>query len=162
MRSTIASVLCALIIAGCQQEKNAAKPSAKPRVADARSVKVDALIPPAPVFIDHSVLGSALGPDGTAINPSLVFPPGKPIYLTLFLRESPGGLVTTAIWSDAADKPVFSERKPMNGAKIATFTLNDPKLKRGRYHVIGYWGEDIAADYRFEIGTAPKANRKKG
>jgi len=154
----IAAFLCALTIAGCQQEKK----TAKPPVADARNVKVDALVPPAPVFIDHSVLGSALGPDGTAINPSLVFPPAKPIYLTLFLRESPGGLVTTAIWSDAADKPVFSERKPMNGAKVATFTLNDRKLKPGRYHVIGYWGEDIAADYRFEIAAAPKANRKKG
>jgi hypothetical protein len=159
MRSLVAGALC-LVVIGCQQEQPKA---AKKSVPDARNVKVDTVVNQPPIFIDHSVLGSALGPDGTATNPSLTFEQGRPIYLTLFLRESPGGLVTTAVWSDAADKKILlTDRKPMNGGKIATFTWDDPKTKPGRYHVIGYWGGDIGAEYRFEIVSAAKANRKKG
>jgi len=160
MRSLVAGALCLAVI-GCQQEPKAAKKSVA--VPDARNVKVDTVVNQLPIYVDHSVLGSALAADGTATNPSLTFALGNPIYLTLFLKESPGGLVTTAVWSDAADKKtLLSDRKPMNGGKIATFTWNDPKTKPGHYHVIGYWGENIAAEYRFEIVPRPTPNRKKG
>src|SRR6266571_5273259 len=156
MRSLVTGALC-LTLMDCQQEPKAAKKSVP--IPDARNVKVDTVVHQPPIYIDHSVLGSALASDGTATNPSLTFEDGKPIYLTLFLKESPGGLVTTAVWSDAADKKtLLTDRKPMNGGKIATFTWN-PKVKPGRYHVIGYWGENIAAEYRFDIAPVPKSNR---
>src|SRR5215212_385310 len=49
--------------------------------------------------------------------------PGKPVVLTMQLKESPSGLKTTAEWLDHDGDKLFVEQKPMNGAKIATFTL---------------------------------------
>ncbi|HWW61290.1 MAG TPA: hypothetical protein VN181_07980 [Thermoanaerobaculia bacterium] len=75
---------------------------------------------------------------------------GKPIVLTMWLKESPGGLETTAEWLDDDGDKLFVEQKPMNGAKVATFTLAK-KLRPGHYRVVGYWGGNIAAEHEFQI-----------
>ena len=162
MRNAVAVVLCLAVLA-CQQETKTTGPAAtaptKAPVADARNVKVDALVRPMPVFLDHAALGSQLGPDGTVSQESASFQPGQPISLTLVLRESPGGLQTAAVWSDAKEKVLRTDREKMNGKKVVTFTMKDP-LKPGKYHVVGYWGENIAADKTFEV-TAPAKKTKK-
>ena len=87
-------------------------------------------------------------------------PAGEPIYLTMVLRESPQGLQTSAVWTTMDKKPLKTERKVMNGAKTVTFGLNNPKMKPGRYRVVGYWGGNIATEREFEI--VAKSKRKKG
>jgi hypothetical protein len=130
--------------------------------SDVRNAKVNTVIQPAPQFIDHALLGSQLGPDGTVAKESESVAAGQPIYLTMVLRESPPGLQTSAVWTTIDKKPLRTERKVMNGAKVATFGWKDPKMKPGRYRVVGYWGGNIATERQFEVVGAGKAKRKKG
>jgi hypothetical protein len=120
------------------------------------------VIQPAPQFIDHSLLGAQLGPDGMVSKETDSFTPGEPIYLILVLRESPPGLQTSAVWSNAEKKQLRVERKQMNGAKVATFSFRDPKMKPGHYRVVGYWGGNIAAEREFNVVAGHKAKGKKG
>ena len=77
----------------------------------------------------------------------------------MYFRESPPGLQASAVVETMDRKPVHTERRDMNGAKIVTFPLGD--LKPGRYKVIGYWGGNIATEREFEV-AAGKEKRKKG
>lgn len=158
-------LLCTIgVIIGCDRIRSAAtgKPSADKKVtpSDGRNAKIDTLIHQEPKFIDESLLGPKLGPDGKVTSESNSFRRGQPIYLTMVLRESPGGLRTSAVWLDSKDKVVRADQKPMNGAKVATFTLKDARLKPGKYHVIGYWGGNVAADKPFEIVAGPGKRKK--
>ena len=135
------ALLCTLgVIIGCDRGRSAAsgKPSVKKVIpSDARNAKVDTVIHPAPRFIDESLLGAQVGADGKVTGESKSFRQGQPIYLTMVLTE-----------------------KNMNGAKVATFKLSEAKLKPGKYHVVGYWGGNIAADRTFEV-VAASGKRKK-
>jgi hypothetical protein len=162
MRKSITLTLCALAVA-CARNETPSRRTTTTRVrpSDVRNAKVNEVIQPAPQFINSSLLGADLGTNGTVSKETLSFEQGQPIYLTLVLRESPPGLQTSAVWMDSRKKELRIERKQMNGAKVATFGFRDPKLKPGRYRVIGYWGGNIAAERDFEI-VAAKAKRKKG
>jgi hypothetical protein len=153
-----------LLFVGCEQKQQAGAPSktATTRVipSDARNAKINAVVHPVPSFMDRALLGSEVGPDGVVSKVTSTFQKGQQIHLTLMLRESPPGLQTRAVWYDAGNKELQSERREMNGGKLATFTLNKPTLKPGRYHVIGYWGGNVAAQKDFEI--AAPAKRGKG
>ena len=156
--------LCAVVLLACQKaETPAASKPAKPganRPSDARNAKVNEVIPKVPQFIDHALLGSELGPDGMVSKESDSIPQGKPVYLTLVFLESPPGLQASAVWTSAGDKqPINTERKEMNGGKVATFAL--APVKPGRYRVVGYWGGNVAAQREFEV-VAQKGKRKKG
>ncbi|HVR41796.1 MAG TPA: hypothetical protein VMU84_22050 [Thermoanaerobaculia bacterium] len=76
--------------------------------------------------------------------------PNKPVVLTMWLKESPGGLQTRAEWLDARGHRVFEELKPMHGEKVASFAL-PKKVKAGHYRVVGYWGGNIAAEHEFDV-----------
>jgi len=159
------ALFCTLgMIIGCDRSRSAAtgKPSTDKKVipSDARNAKVDTVIHPAPRFIDESLLGSEVGSDGKVTGESRSFRQGQPIYLTMVLAESPPGLQTRVVWRDAKDKVIRTDQKNMNGAKVATFKLSETKLKPGKYHVVGYWGGNIAADKTFEI-VAASGKRKK-
>ena len=151
-----------LTVIGCDRGPSASgKASAGKKVvpSDARNAKVDTVIHPAPRYVDQSLLGAQVGPDGKVTSESTSFRAGQPIYLTMVLTESPPGLQTRAVWRDPKDKIIRTDQKKMNGGKVATFTLNEVKLKPGKYHVVGYWGGNLAADKTFEIVAASK--RKK-
>lgn len=166
MRKCVTIVLCglALCVAGCEQKGSSARRGITTRVkpSDVSHAKVSEVIQPAPQFIDHALLGSQLGPDGMVAKESDSVPVGQPMYLTVVLRESPPGLQTSAVWMGMDKKPLRTERKVMNGAKVATFGFNDPKLKPGRYKVIAYWGGNLATEREFQVVGAAKAKRKKG
>jgi len=165
MQKCLTVILCGLALLGCQQKSAApARAGAKARVqpSDVSNAKVSEVIAPAPQFIDHVVLGTDLKQDGTVATENLSVPAGRPMYLTLFLRESPPGLQTSAVWMDKNKKPLRTERKVMNGAKVTTFAFNDPKAKPGRYKVIAYWGGNIATEREFEVLAVQKGKRKKG
>ena len=158
------ALLCTLgVIIGCDRGRSAAsgKPSVKKVIpSDARNAKVDTVIHPAPRFIDESLLGAQVGADGKVTGESKSFRQGQPIYLTMVLTESPPGLQTRAVWHDPKDRVIRTDQKNMNGAKVATFKLSEAKLKPGKYHVVGYWGGNIAADRTFEV-VAASGKRKK-
>jgi hypothetical protein len=165
MLNRTAVVLCGLVLViGCNRWREAApaKTGATTRVipSDARNAKVDTVIHPLPQFIDQSLLGADLGPDGKVKTEGDTFRAGQPIYLTMVLRESPPGLQTRAQWRDAKEKVLYADQKNMNGGKVVTFTLKETKLKPGRYHVVGYWGGNIAADKKFEIVGAGSKRKK--
>jgi len=157
--------LCALALFSCRQAESPATTSRAPgavQPSDVRNAKLNEVIHPAPQFIDHALLGSELGPDGMVSKESDRIPAGQPVYLTMIFRESPPGLQARAVWTTIDKQPVTTERRPMNGAKVATFTLKS-KVKPGRYKVVGYWGGNIATEREFEVtGAAQKAKRKKG
>jgi len=155
--------LCAVALIACQKQEGPGKsrpgaPGAQP--TDMRGAKVNEVVQPAPQFVDRSLLGSELGPDGAVAKDTDKIPAGQPVYLTMVFKESPPGLQASAVWTTIDKKPVSTERKEMNGSKVATFALSN-SIKPGRYKVVGYWGGNIAAERDFEI-TAQKGEGKKG
>jgi hypothetical protein len=161
MRNDVTVALCVGLLVACEQKApEQRKVGVQP--ADASGAKMSTVIQPAPQFIDHAVVGSKLGPDGMVSAENLSIPAGQPVYLTMILRESPPGLQTSAVWTTMDRKPLRTERKVMNGAKAATFGFKNPKIKPGRYRVVGYWGGNIATEREFEIVGSGKAKGKKG
>ncbi len=166
MRKFVTVALCVMSLSGGACEQKGTAPARRTgtttvQPSDVRNAKVSTVIQPAPQFIDHAILGSQLGPDGMVAKESLSVTAGQPIYLTMVLRESPPGLQTSAVWTTMDKKPLRTERKSMNGAKVATFGFKDPKMKPGRYRVVGYWGGNIATQREFEVVGGGKAKRKK-
>ena len=156
-----ASAVLLLLSAACRKETPApAKPatsSAKP--ADARNASVNQLVPiEKPKFVTRSLIGAKLDSTGVVSEETTEFGDKDSVYVTMFLGETPLGLQMSVRWKDAAGQPAApDERKPMHGEKYVTFKLYK-KLKPGQYHVTGYWGGNIGAEYDFTIvkGTAKK------
>ena len=155
--------ICAVALLACQKsEAPASKPGAPgTQPTDMRGAKVNEVVQPAPQFVDRSLLGSELGPDGAVTKDTDKIPAGQPVYLTMFFKESPPGLQASALWTTIDKKTLSTERKEMKGSKVATFALSG-NVKPGRYKVIGYWGGNIAAEHVFEITAAQKGKGKKG
>ncbi|HEX9406467.1 MAG TPA: hypothetical protein VF975_04070 [Thermoanaerobaculia bacterium] len=168
MKKFVTTLYCAfaLLVAMCQQKSPAParhRTGTVERIvpSDVRNSKVNEVIAPAPRFIDHTALGWQLGPEGTVTTDDIVIPAGKPVYLTLYLRESPPGLQTSAVWMDDDRKTLRTERRVMNGAKVATFTFSDRKLKPGHYKVVSYWGGNFATEREFQMLGSEQGKGKK-
>src|ERR1051325_5119111 len=155
MRRVTLIVACVLALASCSKREPAA-PARPPRVIttvipeDASREKKRIFVKPVPDILDKSALGRVLAPDGTVAREDMLFSPGQPVSLTIWLKPSPPGLATSVKWLGAKDKLLAQEQRPMNGAKVTTFTLKQ-KLAPGSYHVIGYWGGNVVADRTFEV-----------
>lgn len=156
------SAVVLLLAAACRKEAPAAaRPPAKAgaRPADARNAAVNQLVPiEKPKFVTKSLIGAKLDPTGVVAEETTEFGDKDNVYVTMFLGETPAGLQTSVRWKDAQGRPAApDERKPMAGEKYVTFKLYK-KLKPGQYHVTGYWGGNIGAEYDFTIvkGTAKK------
>jgi hypothetical protein len=153
--------LCAIAFVACHQSETTTSTGVKPganQPSDVRNAKISEVIPP-PRYVDHATLGTDLGADGIVAKESDTFTAGEPVYLSMFFLQSPPGLQAGAVWTTADKKPVHTERRSMNGAKVATFAVTG--LKPGRYKVQGYWGGNIAAEREFEVKGAGAAKRKK-
>ena len=160
---TIAVVLLCALAAACQPAREAAAP-AKPRVHtniipedESKKSRVDK-IHTGPTLIDQALLGTQLGVDGAVAAESSSAEEGQPLYLTLRLRDSPGGLRIGVIWKDAHGKKIAVEEKEMNGSRVATFTMPQ-KLAPGRYSVESYWGATPGPAKKFEIAGKKKPAR---
>ena len=150
---------CALAFGSCGKRE---PPAPKPRRVittvipeDARGEKKRVFVKPVPDILEKSALGRDLGPDGAVSREEILFSPGQPVSLTIWLKQSPPGLATGVKWLDPKEKVLAQEQRPMNGAKVTTFTLRQ-KLAPGRYRVIGYWGGNVVADRTFEVIGAGK------
>jgi hypothetical protein len=162
MRTAAVVLLCALA-AACQPAREAAAP-AKPRVRTniipedvAKKRRVDE-VRTGPTLIDQALLGTQVNADGTVAVDSEKVDAGQPLYLTLRLRDSPGGLRIGVIWKDAHGKKLSVEEKEMNGSKVATFTMPQ-KLAPGRYSVESYWGATPGLVKKFEVVGKKKPAR---
>ena len=107
--------------------------------------------PAVPPFIDGSSIGPKLAPDGTVVGEIRVFKTTDPIHLTLRFHDSPKGLVAAIVINDAKYHLLYREERPMNGAKVVTFTVPPKKLKPGKYRLEGYWGGNVAVEYGIEV-----------
>lgn len=96
-------------------------------------------------------LGNHANAEGIVIEERNKFKPGEPLILSMKINQSPSGLQMSAVWRDSGGKILEQERKPMNGAKIATFGYGGKKLAPGDYTVTGYWGGNVAAEKKFKI-----------
>jgi hypothetical protein len=164
MRKYATVALCSIALIACQKTETTSPSTSARRgtqPSDVSNAKIKELIQPAPQYIDRAFVGDELGPDGIVKQESETIPAGQPVYLTMVFKESPPGLQARAVWTNHNKETIRTERKDMNGGKVATFAMSD-KLKPGRYKVVGYWGGNIAAEREFEITAAPKAKGKKG
>lgn len=118
---------------------------------DGRNVKIDKVLPMGREVLERSSMGSKLAKDGTVYESQEVYKPGQPVYVTMWLKESPGGLQTSVLFSDAKGKQLDWPRRQMNGEKVATFKLDTKKLAPGEYHAQCFWGMNIERDYTFTI-----------
>jgi len=145
--------LCVIALVACKQAEKSSSGSATPgtnQPSDLRNAKVNEVIDKAPQFVDHATLGTELGKDGTVAKEDDRIPLGRPVYLTMWFRESPAGLQSSAVWTTMERQPISTERKEMKGAKVVTFAAGN-KLKPGLYRVTGYWGGNVAMERQFEI-----------
>ena len=159
MWKQIAILGCALALASCRKHE---PPAQKPRKVvttvipeNVRGKEKLFIRPDVPNILDKAVLGSKLAPDGTVAQENIVFAPRDPIALTIWLKQSPPGLSTGAIWYHGDGKAFAHEQRTMNGAKVVTFSMNE-KLKPGKYRVEGYWGGNVVADKTFEVTSGKK------
>ncbi|MEA2237113.1 MAG: hypothetical protein QOC81_1837 [Thermoanaerobaculia bacterium] len=163
MRSKVAVLLCAFVIAACQKKQEpvaAGQPARKPLniPTDASGKRASVIDPVGTAVIETMLVGAQLRADGTVSNEQTVFTVGEPIYLTLRLRDSPVGLRTGAVWYGQGEQKIASEHKEMNGSKVATFVLRQ-KLAPGKYRVRGYWGGNIAGEQTFEVESKTKPSK---
>jgi len=162
MRTVAVVLLCALA-AACRPAREVPAP-VKPRVHtniipedESKKSRVDKLHT-GPTLIDQSLLGTQLGADGSVAAESSSVEEGQPLYLTLRLRDSPGGLRIGVIWKDAHGRKIAVEEKEMNGSKVTTFTMPQ-KLAPGHYSVESYWGATPGTVKKFEVVGKKKAAR---
>lgn len=165
MRTRLALALFSLAVA-CQQQETSSTTTAtttSERVvaSDAANAKVDTVIQPLPVFLDRSLLGLQVGADGNVSAETATVDKGQPVYLTMFLRESPVGLSTRVVWLDMKKKEISKEERDMKGGKVVTFMLDTKKLNPGHYMAEGYWGGNLAAQKEFEVKAAAGSPKKK-
>ena len=162
MSRTAVAVLAVLSLLACNREARQEPPTKKVTVttrnipADEKGKKVNVVVPVLPpTFLDRCALGAEVDAGGNVIKSAESFNMGQKIYLTMWLKESPSALQTSARWTDKAGTEIADERRPMNGAKVATFVL-DKKLKPGEYKVQGFWGGNPACDYVFRVEAEKK------
>jgi hypothetical protein len=160
MRKAAVILFCAL--AACQpaREPAAVKRNVRRVVVpedETNKRRIDKATP-GPTLIDQSLLGTQLGADGTVAADSATVAEGTPVYLTLRLRDSPGGLRIGVIWKDSRGKKIAVEEKEMNGSKVATFALPQ-KLAPGHYSVESYWGATPGTVHKFEVAGTKKPRR---
>ena len=144
-----------MIVCACQKTESGttqvARATTKNVPADARNVRVDTVIQPAPVFVDKALLSPFVGKDGNVEEERLKAKPGDIVYLTLFLHESPVGLKTQVKWTDSNKKELKREEREMKGSKTVTYGIETSHMKPGKYHVEGFWGGNLAAEKDFEL-----------
>ena len=146
-----------------EQQATATAPTATNTAAGTASGGPDG-VPAAPPNVDtvvpfettgvvtRTTMGTGVGSDGMVLISQNRFKPTDPIRLSMWLKDSPAGLQTRAVWYDQnREKVLHEEQKPMNGGKLVTFEYKGKRLKPGKYEVVGYWGGNIVAEHPFTV-----------
>jgi hypothetical protein len=149
-RPIVGFLAATVLFVACQRETIAPAAPAQTAataapVVDASTVDAGAVIPLIPNVLTRAAVGTEPG-GGEASS----FEKGQPVYLTMWLKEAPEGLVVSARWLDADGKQLSVVHKPANGAKTVSVPL-DRKLKPGQYRVEGIWGGNKVVEKSFAI-----------
>lgn len=147
-RSGLVLLLASSLIFGCQKNKPEAKVEQVPQPGAAATV---APRPEEPPVLEQAKLGSNLGRRRNVEEEKTTFRQDEPIYLTMWLRESPPGLQAGVRWFDDTGIVVSEETRPMFGMKTATFHLAIKKPRPGNYRAVGFSGDKVAVEYNFTI-----------
>jgi hypothetical protein len=158
-RTTCLLLLSASLVLACQRKPETAaqapsstSTSTAVNPQDLSKANVNTTIPVGqPDVLSQAKLGSAVGKDGNVAEEKASFKRSDPIYLTIWLKESPSGLQTSVRWLDSKGMVISEERRPMAGDKVATFKLGQKGLKVGDYRAVAYWGGNIAGEYDFTV-----------
>lgn len=118
---------------------------------DLRRADIDKIVSPVPPFLESCSIGTTPGPDGAVTGEEKQFKAGKAIYLTERFQQSPAGLQASIRVYDGRKQLLVEETRPMNGAKVATFTIPPAKVKSGFYKIEGYWGGNVACEYSITV-----------
>lgn len=122
---------------------------------DLANAKVDAVLAPdTGRYVLTSRVGTTLGPEGVVVEEKAEVGTGEEVYLSIWLKESPPGLQTSAILANSDGKEIDVERKAMKGERTVTFSLGDRELKPGTYKITGYWGGNVAAEHDLTVKQA--------
>jgi hypothetical protein len=150
-----------VLLVGCQktaeQKSGTAAPAKKPGETlvgmkqDLRRADIDKVVTPVPPFLESCAIGATPAADGTVTGEEKQFKAGKAIYLTERFQQSPAGLQASIRVYDAMKHLVLEETRPMNGAKVVTFTIPATHVKSGFYRVEGYWGGNVACEYSITV-----------
>ncbi|SRR5581483_2828765 len=155
VRSLFLIPIVALLVA-CPQKGNApaaGKTVVRTKVvpSDGSKAHINETLPVDISVLERSAMGSKVDPSGKVIDSKDTFQVGEPVYVTMWLKESPGGLQTSVRFLDAHDKEVAWPKTNMNGKKVITQRLDTSKLAPGTYHAVCYWGMNEERDYPFKI-----------
>lgn len=137
-------------IAPAAQQQRQAQAATATAPADARTLDKDAVIPLIPDVLTRSAVGSQLGPDGTVAAVTTQFEEGDPVYVSMWFKEAPPGLVVSARWTDRDGKELSVVRKDAAGAKVVTLQLHR-KLTPGKHRVEGFWGGNVVLEQEVEV-----------
>ena len=154
-------IVIVLLLVACRRGEQAAAPQTQTSPAtstttaapqDLSKAKVNTVIPVTPpTYVRESRLGSKLDAEKNVAEAQLEFKRSEPIYLTMWLQQSPKGLQTSVRWYDSKGNQIDEEFRQMNGGKIVTFKFDVKRPKAGTYRAVGYWGGNIAAEYDFRV-----------
>jgi hypothetical protein len=121
--------------------------AAKPVDLAGKNIEFDA--PLRPPVVDRCRTGTTLDANGLVSSMPQSFKPTDKIHQTVWLKESPPGLVMSIRALDADDKEVGVAGKELNQAKTVTLTLD--ALKAGTYRLETYWGGNVVCEERIEV-----------
>lgn len=154
-------IVIALLLVACRRPEQAAAPQNQTSPAtptttappqDLSKAKINTVVPVnPPTYVRESRLGSKLDAEKNVAEEKVTFKRNEPVYLTMWLQQSPKGLQTSVRWYDSNGNQIDEEFRPMNGEKVVTFKFDVKRPKAGAYRAVGYWGGNIAAEYDFTV-----------
>ena len=104
-----------------------------------------------PEVLSRCEAGSRLGPDGLVSTPSSTFQTGDPVYLSMWLTESPNELQLAMRVLDGDDNEIgIARRDDAGGAKAVTMKVGQA-LEPGQYKLEGFWGGNLVCEKGIEV-----------
>lgn len=128
----------------------AATSTAAAPAVDLAGKTVDEVIPLKPNVVSQCRVGTKLDANGVVAESAKLLKAGEPVYVSMWLTESPSGLaVAVRTLDENREKELARVQKPANGAK--TVTLEVEKLKAGKYHLESLWGGNAVCDDEIDV-----------
>jgi hypothetical protein len=149
-------ILCAALVM-CRREaapnappsRSAASATVAAPPVDLAGKKVETEISLLPPVASDCRVGTKLDASGLVAEKQTTFKRREPVYVSLWLKESPEGLAVSVRALDADRKEVARVQKPAAGAK--TVTLRVDKLKAGKYVLESLWGGNVVCEDAIEV-----------
>lgn len=111
---------------------------------------VDDVIPLIAPVAKRCAVGTQVDANGVVSAKAAAIERDVPMFLTIWLAESPENLQVSMRIRDSDNEEVANVMKAAKGAKAITLKL-DQKLDPGKYRVEGVWGGNVACEQEIEI-----------